>query len=131
MEIEINPTTACRSFGSVEHSCCEAEHVLMRGRDWERTIPAHRLNPEINSMNRKVVTVIFALSAVLAISALAQAQSGTDQQTGLTNPGFEEPRVKEGGVELIETLPIASPNSRLTAPSSIVSAIVEVPWALI
>ena len=56
-------------------------------------------------MNRKVVTAIFALSAVLAISALAQAQSGTDQQTGLTNPGFEEPRVEEGRVALVETMP--------------------------
>lgn len=42
-------------------------------------------------MNRKVVTAIFALSAVLAISALAQAQSSTGKHAGLTNPGFEEP----------------------------------------
>ena len=77
----------------------------MRGRDWERTIPARRLNPEINSMNRKVVTAIFALSAVLAISALAQAQSSTGQQAGLTNPGFEEPRVEQGTFVLVETIP--------------------------
>jgi hypothetical protein len=33
-------------------------------------------------------------------------------------------------VEDIETLPMASPNRRFTEASSIVSAMVEVPWAL-
>ena len=56
-------------------------------------------------MNRKAMTAILALSAVLAISALAQAQSSTGQQTGLTNPGFEEPRVKEASFALVETMP--------------------------
>ncbi len=56
-------------------------------------------------MNRKVVTAIFALSAVLATSALAQAQPCTGQQAGLTNPGFEEPRLEEGGFKLVETMP--------------------------
>ena len=56
-------------------------------------------------MNRRIVTAIFALSAVLAISALAHAQSITDQQAGLTNPGFEEPRGKEASVVLVETMP--------------------------
>ena len=56
-------------------------------------------------MNRKVVTAIFALSAVLAISALAQAQSSTGKQTGLTNRGFEEPRVEgEASYKLVETI---------------------------
>ena len=105
MEIAKNPSAACRATGSVEHYCCEAKHVLMSVRDWERTIPAHRLNPEINSMNRRIVTAIFALSTVLAISALAHAQSITDQQAGLTNPGFEEPRGKEASVVLVETMP--------------------------
>ncbi len=56
-------------------------------------------------MNRKGVTAIFALSAVFAISALAQAQSSTGKQTGLTNPGFEEPRGKEASYTLVETMP--------------------------
>jgi hypothetical protein len=100
-----NPSAACRVSGWVEHYCCEADYVLLCVRDRERTISARRLNPEINSMIRKVVTVISALSAVLAISALAQAQTGTGQHTGLVNPGFEEPRVKEASVELIEKMP--------------------------
>jgi hypothetical protein len=41
----------------------------------------------IMKRNRKGFTAIFALSAVLAISASAQAQSSTGQQSGLTNPG--------------------------------------------
>ena len=56
-------------------------------------------------MNRKVVTAIFALSAVLAISALAQAQSSTGQHAGLANPGFEEPRVEDETFVLVETMP--------------------------
>ncbi len=56
-------------------------------------------------MNRKVVTAIFALSAVLAISALAQAQSSTGKHTGLTNHGFEEPRVEgEASYKLVDKL---------------------------
>ena len=56
-------------------------------------------------MIRKVVTAKLALSAVLAMSAWAQAQSSTGQQSGLTNPGFEEPQVKEGSYVLVETMP--------------------------
>ena len=56
-------------------------------------------------MNRKVVKEIFALSGVLAISALAQAQSSTGQQAGLTNPGFEEPRGTEGNYTLVKEMP--------------------------
>ncbi len=56
-------------------------------------------------MNRKAVTATFALSAAIAISASAQAQLSTGQQTGLTNPSFEGPRVKEGSYELVETMP--------------------------
>ena len=59
-------------------------------------------------MFRKAFTAILARSAVfavLAISALAQAQSSWGQQTGLTNPGFEAPRVEEGTYVLVETMP--------------------------
>ncbi len=54
-------------------------------------------------MFRKAITAILAPSAVLAISAFAQSSWG--QQTGLTNPGFEEPRVKKASFELVETMP--------------------------
>lgn len=59
-------------------------------------------------MFRKAITAILAPSAVwavLATNALAQAQSSSGQQTGLTNPGFEEPRVKEASFDLVETMP--------------------------
>jgi hypothetical protein len=56
-------------------------------------------------MLRKVITATLASSAVLAISAWAQAQTSTGQQAGLTNPGFEAPRVKEGTYELVEAMP--------------------------
>ena len=56
-------------------------------------------------MNRKAVTAKLALAAVLAINAWAQAQSSTNTHAGLTNPGFEEPRVKVAGFALVETLP--------------------------
>lgn len=56
-------------------------------------------------MNRKALTANLALAAVLAINAWAQAQSSTDTHAGLTNPGFEEPRVKVAGFALVETLP--------------------------
>ena len=59
-------------------------------------------------MFRKAITAKLALSAVwavLAISALAQVQSSWGQQVGLTNPGFEEPRVKEASFALVETIP--------------------------
>ena len=56
-------------------------------------------------MNRKAITAILALSAVFAISALAQAQSSTGKQTGLTNPGFEEPRGKEASFTFVKTMP--------------------------
>jgi hypothetical protein len=56
-------------------------------------------------MRRAIALGILALTAMLAISAWAQAQSSTGQQTGLTNPGFEEPRVQEGSFVLVETMP--------------------------
>ncbi len=56
-------------------------------------------------MFRKAITATLASSAVLALSAWAQAQTGSGQQAGLTNPGFEVPRVKEGTYELVETMP--------------------------
>jgi hypothetical protein len=55
--------------------------------------------------NRKTLTATFALSAVLAVSAFAQAQSSTGKQTGLTNPGFEEPRGKEASFAFAATMP--------------------------
>ena len=56
-------------------------------------------------MRRAIALGVLTLTAMLAVSALAHAQSSTGQHAGLTNPGFEEPRVKEASVELIETLP--------------------------
>ncbi len=56
-------------------------------------------------MRRAIALGILALTALLANSAWAQAQSSTGQQAGLTNPGFEEPRVEQGRVELVETMP--------------------------
>ena len=56
-------------------------------------------------MRRAIALGILALTAMLASSASAQAQSSTVQLTGLTNPGFEEPRVEEGRFELVETMP--------------------------
>jgi hypothetical protein len=55
--------------------------------------------------NRKAITSICALSAALAISALAQAQSSSGKQTGLTNPGFEEPQGKEASFTFAPTMP--------------------------
>jgi hypothetical protein len=56
-------------------------------------------------MRRAIALGILALTAMLAISAWAQAQSSTGQLTGLTNPGFEEPHVEEGTFVLVETIP--------------------------
>ena len=53
----------------------------------------------------KPITEIFALSAVFGISGLAQAQSSPGKQTGLTNPGFEEPRGKEASFAFAATMP--------------------------
>jgi hypothetical protein len=55
-------------------------------------------------MRRAIALPILALTAMLAVSALAQAQSSTGQHAGLTNPGFEEPRM-EGNFELKNTMP--------------------------
>ena len=56
-------------------------------------------------MRRAIALGVLALTAMFAISAWAQAQSSTGQQTGLTNPGFEEPHVEEGTFVLVETIP--------------------------
>jgi hypothetical protein len=55
--------------------------------------------------NRKTITAIFALPAVFAISASAQAPSSTGKQTGLINPSFEEPKGIEGKVTFPATMP--------------------------
>jgi hypothetical protein len=55
--------------------------------------------------NSKTITATFALSAVLAISASAQAPSSPGKQSGLTNPGFEEPRGKEGSFTFAAAMP--------------------------
>jgi formylglycine-generating enzyme required for sulfatase activity len=71
-------------------------------------------------MFRKAITALLARSAVwavlavLAISALAQAQSSWGQQAGLTNPGFEEPRVEEGTFVLADVLLETMPGWKTT-----------------
>lgn len=52
-------------------------------------------------MKLKFVTTIIALSAMLALSALTQAQS----RTGLTNPGFEEPTIANDTFEIVKKIP--------------------------
>lgn len=58
-------------------------------------------------MFRKAITAKLARTAVLAVlalSALAQAPSSWGQQAGLTNPGFEVPRVEAGTFVLADVL---------------------------
>ncbi len=68
-------------------------------------------------MFRKAITALLARTAVfavLAISALAQAESSWGQQAGLTNPGFEAPRVEEGTFVLADVLLETMPGWKTT-----------------
>ena len=59
-------------------------------------------------MVKRIARGILGFATILAMFAEspgAHAQSSTGQHAGLTNPGFEEPRVKEGFFELKETMP--------------------------